>query len=102
MGLDFFTAGEREKFTEVCERLALLGHDEKDFYRVNRMGYTLGDECYDFGRPNLSVMRDISPKNYPYFLAVCAASVNKYMREEALRLGAEYPILLSIIINTIM
>ncbi|MDE7293774.1 MAG: hypothetical protein K2N72_05060, partial [Oscillospiraceae bacterium] len=101
MGLDFFTAEEREAFAEICEGTARIcsREQEKEFYRIIGRGYSEEYSAKRCGRPDLSVMRDISPEYYPYFLAVCAASGNGYLREEAQRLGAEYPIMLSIMIS---
>ncbi len=95
--LDSFNAMQKKRFMKICRELAESCCNEKDFYDKNRRGCLYDYVSESFGKPDLSVMKGISPDDFPYFLAAAAVCKSGYVREEALRLGAEYPMLLSII-----
>ncbi|MDE7293773.1 MAG: hypothetical protein K2N72_05055 [Oscillospiraceae bacterium] len=97
--LDSFDALQKKRFMKICRELVESCYNEKDFYDKNSRGCLYDYVSESFGKPDLSVMRGISPEDFPYFLAAAAACKSGYVREEALRLGAEYPMLLSLIIG---
>lgn len=91
--LDCCNSKQKRLYMEVCRRLSEMAEDEEFSEILSRgscYGYTV-DYC---GKPDFSVMRDISPCNFPYFLAVAMKSRNGYCRQEALRYAGDYPMLL--------
>ncbi|MDE6593104.1 MAG: hypothetical protein K2K57_08590 [Oscillospiraceae bacterium] len=97
--LDSFDRKQKKTFMRICRELADSCYDEKNFYEKNQRGCFYGYVADHFDKPDLSLLKEISPEDYPYLLAVGAICKNGYFREEAFERAAEYPGLLSLIIG---
>lgn len=91
--LDCFDDGQKRLYMENCRRLSEYA-DEVRFIDILSRGSCYGYTYEYCGRPDFSVMRDISPEDFPHFLAVAMKSKNGYCRQEALRYAGNYPLLL--------
>lgn len=92
--LDCFTGKQKRLYTDVCRRLSESGVNDEKFSEMLSRGYYYGYVSEYCGKPDFSVMRDISPCDFPYFLAVAMKSRSGLCRQEALRYAGEYPMLL--------
>lgn len=91
--LDCFDDGQKRLYMENCRRLSEYA-DEVRFIDILSRGSCYGYTVDYCGKPDFSVMRDIFPCDFPYFLAVAMKSRNGYCRQEALRYAGDYPMLL--------
>ncbi|MCM1579270.1 MAG: hypothetical protein NC078_10775 [Ruminococcus sp.] len=97
--LNCFTSGQRKFFMSLCRGLARDCAHEREFTDKNRKGCLYGYVSDRYKKSDLSVMKDLSPEDYPSFLAVCSVCKSGYVREEALRLAGDYPTLAPVIIG---
>lgn len=97
--LDSFDRRQKKTFMRICRELADSCCDEKKYYEKTGRGYFDGYVADHFDKPDLSVLKEISPEDYPYLLMFGAVCKNGYVREEAFERAAEYPGLLSFIIG---
>lgn len=93
--LDCYDENQKRFYMSLCRRLSGSGISDEKFSEILSRGHYYGYVSEYYGKPDFSVMRDISPENFPHFLAVAIKSKNGYCRQEALRYAGEYPLLLS-------